>query len=237
MRTTAATLITAAAVAGGRVRDVRARLGAVARACAAGLGVLGLALTPAALASLGSAPAETAPCRASHHLPAFTVYELGAEFAGLTRTSVERDCFAPPRGHVVGPGPMDVTWTSTAIYGTCTPEGSEGGCGPPLEIESWPECDRDYAPYGPASDLTARVSHRLSGSRRLPAASLEHGLSNRIELYAGATTVVVDTDGPEGPRLALRAAHALARQIVPRLGARSFARLRAAAVSTRGCRR
>jgi hypothetical protein len=180
-------------------------------------------------------PRQAAPCLKDRHLPAFKAYSLGARFAGLALTGVVRDCFVPPSGHVVGPGPRNVTWISTAIYGSCTPEGAEGGCGPPLEIQSWPECDRNYAPYGPPSDLTPRISYGLSGSHKLPTVSLEHGLSNRIEMYEGRTTVVVFTDGPEGPRLASRAAHALARQIVPRLRSTSFSRLRALAVSTRGC--
>ena len=195
------------------------------------------AVVPVARASLGSAQHDIAPCTARRHLPPFTAYELGTRFAGLPRTGVLRDCFVPPPGPFSGPGPRDVTWTSTAIYGTCTPEGTEGGCGPPLEVQSWPECDRNYAPYGPESDLKPRASYGLTGSHRLPAVSLEHGLSNRIEIYAGRTTVVVFTDGPEGPRLASRAARALARQIATRLGSTSFPRLRALAVSTRGCHR
>lgn len=206
---------------------------AIVALCAIG-GLSVLVVVPA-LATTGTDASENAPCLAHPHLPAFTPYELGSQFAGLQRTDVLRDCYVPPSGHVVGPRPRDVTWTSTAIYGSCTPEGSEGGCGPPLEIQSWPECDRNYAPYGPASDLKPSISYRLSGSHRLPTISLEHGLSNRIEMYSGRTTVVVFTDGPEGPRLASRAARALARQIVPKLKSASFARLRALAVSTRGC--
>jgi hypothetical protein len=196
-----------------------------------------LPLAPPASGSLGSTGSEVAPCLKARHLPGFTAYDLGDHFAGLPLSTVSRGCFAPPPGDLVGPGPRDVTWTSTATYGTCTPEGAEGGCGPPLEVQSWPECDRDYAPYGPARDLEPRTSYRLSGSHRLPTISLEHGLSNRIEMYEGRTTVVVFTDGPEGPRLASLAVHALARQVVPRLRSTSFRRLRALAVSTRGCRR
>ncbi|MHB8531220.1 MAG: hypothetical protein ACYDC2_00730 [Solirubrobacteraceae bacterium] len=198
--------------------------------------VLALVLVSPALASLGTEPSQTAPCLTRRNLPTFTAFDLGTSFAGLPRTSMYRSCYVPPHGNLVGPGPRSVAWISDAIYGSCTPGGPEGGCGPPIDIQSWPECDRDYAPYGPASDLTPRTSYRLSGSHRLPAVSLEHGLSNRIELYEGRTTVVIFTDGPEGPRLASQAAHALARQMVPRLRARSFTRLRELAVSTRGCR-
>lgn len=195
-----------------------------------------LSVAPLAHGSLASTAAGEVPCLKARRLPTFTAYDLGAHFAGLALTTVSHNCFVPS-GHLVGPGPRDLAWTSTAIYGTCTPEGAEGGCGPPLEVQSWPECDRNYAPYGPPGDLKPRTSYRLSGSHRLPTASLEHGLSNRIEIYDGRTTVVVFTDGPEGPRLASLAAHALARKIAPRLRSTSFSRLRALAVSTRGCPR
>ena len=75
----------------------------------------------------GKGASENAPCLTHPHLPAFTPYELGSQFTGLQRTDVLRDCFVPPSDHVVGPGPRNITWTSTAIYGSCTPEGSEGG--------------------------------------------------------------------------------------------------------------
>ena len=132
-----------------------------------------------------------------------------------------------------------MTWVADAIYGTCTPEGFEGGCGPPLDIQSWPECDRNFSSYGiveSAKTLRPSTSHSLSGSYKIPTVQLEKGLSNRIEMYAGTTTIVIFTDGPEGPGLALRAAHALARIVDRRVSSMSAARLRALAVSTRGCR-
>lgn len=196
-------------------------------------GVCALAAPPA-LASLGSTPQDIAPCLASRHLPRFTAYDLGAQFAGLPRTNVARYCAGPSRGRFVEePFPMVVTWISSTTYGNCTPDTPEGGCLLPLEVQSWPECDRNYSVYGPARDLTPRTSYRLTGSHKLPAVALE-GVG-RIELYAGRTTVVIFTD--DQPQLARRAAHALARQIVPRLRSTSFARLRALAASTRGCHR
>jgi hypothetical protein len=128
---------------------------------------------------------------------------------------------------------MDVAWVLSDVYGSCTPETPEGSCLLPLEVQSWPECDQNYSPFGSARDLTPQTSYRLSGSHKLPATAFES--VGRIYLYAGRTTVVIFTD--DQPQLARRAAHALARKIVPRLRSTSFAHLRALAVSTRGCRR
>ncbi len=199
--------------------------------------MVGLLASPSEAGAL-TEQQEQQRCRHSRHLPRYTVYSLGASFDGLARTATIRDCFVPGPGPFAGTHPASIAWNSTVVYGTCTAEGSEGGCGPPLEVQSWPECDRNYSLYGrrePASALPPAISFQLSGSHKIPAAQFERGISNRIELYTGQTTVVVFADGP-GPHLALSAAHALARAIAPHLESISASRLRHLAVSARGCR-
>jgi hypothetical protein len=211
--------------------------GAIAVLCATG--ALSAVVVSPAVASLGSSGSDAAPCLKRRHLPPYTAYDLGPTFAGLPRTAMVRECYAPPHGHLVGTGPRSVAWTSFEDYGTCTPEGLEGGCSDPLEIQSWPECDRNFSSYGraePARDLPSSTSFRLSGSRKIPTAAFERGVTNRIEMYTGQTTIVIFANGPTDA-LARRAAHALARMVAPKLSSTSAARLRAAAVSTRGCAR
>jgi hypothetical protein len=204
--------------------------------------VLATALGGISVASQSSR--EQAPCLKQRHLPAFTAYNLGRTFAGLPLTSVERFCFAPPPRALRRVGePASVAWTSEATYGTCTPEeGSEGACDPPLEIQSWPECDRNFSSYGviePPRALSPRKSFLLGGSYKIPTAAFEYGHSpTRLEMYTGQTTVVIFTAGVrDPPRLARRAAHALARLIAPKLSGTSAARLRALAVDPHGCDR
>jgi hypothetical protein len=63
-------------------------------------------------------------------------------------------------------------------------------------------------------------------------------LAARLEMYTGQTTVVIFSYGtPDPPRLARRAAHALARVIAPKLSGISATRLRALAVDPHGCGR
>jgi hypothetical protein len=205
---------------------------AVAVVCAmTGMYVL---LAPASLASDNSGHAR---CLTRRHLPAFTAYQLGSSFEGLARSGGGRDCYAPVHGHIVGPYPHSVAWTSYVDYGTCTPEGLEGGCGDPLEIQSWPECDRNFNTDVGANSpkaLPPRTSYRLSGSSKIPTAALSYGVTTQIEMFTGETTIVIFSGGPS---LALSAAHALAHIVAPRVSSRSAASLRAAAVSTRGCGR
>lgn len=187
---------------------------------------------------------EEAPCLKRRHLPAFTAYNLGSKFDGLPLTSVERSCFAPPSvQHRLGE-PASVAWISGATYGTCTPEGFEGGCGPPLDIQSWPECDRNFSSYGAVKLARALRPHRsffLSGSYKIPTAAFEYGrFGARLEMYTGQTTVVIFSSGKsdpptDPPSLARLAAHALARLITPKLSRISAKRLRALAVDPYGC--
>ena len=199
---------------------------------------LGVFVSPGASASLPTNGAD-APCLHRHHLPAFTAYSLGPSFEGLPRIAMYRSCSAPPRVKFVGGGPRPTAaWSSEATYGTCTPEGPDGACDPPLEIQSWPECNRNFSSYDSTSpkDLPPATSHSLSGSYKIPTAQLEHGLMNRLELYTGQTTIVIFAPEPEGAALARLAAHALAQIVAPKVSSISAARLRAAAVSTRACR-
>lgn len=135
-----------------------------------------------------------------------------------------------------------MAWISGATYGTCTPERFEGGCDPPLEIQSWPECNRNFSSYGvvkPAGALRPRKSFFLSGSYKIPTAAFEYGrFGARLEMYTGQTTVVIFSYGnPNPPSLARLAAHALARLIAPKLSRIPAKRLRALAVDPHGCGR
>jgi hypothetical protein len=199
---------------------------------------LGVFVSPGASASLPTNGPD-GPCLHRHHLPAFTAYSLGPLFEGLPRTGMFRSCYAPPHiphVHLVGPYPHSVAWTSYVDYGTCTPEGFEGGCTDPLEIQSWPECDRNFNTDVGANSpkaLPARTSYRLSGSHKIPTAALSYGVTTQIEMFTGQTTIVIFSGGPS---LALSAAHALTQIVAPKVSSISAARLRAAAVSTRACR-
>jgi len=208
---------------------------------AGSIGLL-LATTSGASSLASQSSGEEAPCLKQRHLPAFTAYNLGSEFEGLPLTSVERSCLAPPPRSKLRLGePASVTWTSDATYGTCTPEGSEGTCDPPLELQSYPECDVNFSSYGgvvePARALSPDKSFFLGGSYKIPTATFEYGrLGTQLDMYTGQTTVVIDSYGsPDPPSLARRAAHALARLIAPKLAGTSGARLRALAVDPHGC--
>ncbi|HEX7297660.1 MAG TPA: hypothetical protein VF257_01555 [Solirubrobacteraceae bacterium] len=125
-----------------------------------------------------------------------------------------------------GPAPARY---SSRIYGDCTATGATD-CAPPLEIQNWPECARDYASYGRSAlhALTLAASRRITG-QAVPAVVVN---PTQIELYEARTTVVVFADHAS---LARRAARALARRIAHRTHTVSFQDRRQAALRAQRC--
>jgi hypothetical protein len=86
------------------------------------------------------------------------------------------------------------------FYGDCTPSGSEGGCGLPVEVQNYPICRRWPAAYPwkvPLFDFHgAKLARRAGGD---------------IEIYAGRTTIAIFTAGVS-PSAAARQQRIVGRQ-------------------------
>ena len=81
------------------------------------------------------------------------------------------------------------------IYGDCEylkSENIEGGCAPPLEVQTWPACRRSLANY--TYEGKAYPYEPLPDERGAEVASFEEG--GRLELYSGSSTVVVFANDP-----------------------------------------
>lgn len=131
----------------------------------------------------------------------FEVFDLGAVFESLPTTIVFRRCDVPD--------PLDEGWRAnfvSYIYGSCDPvETEQHGCSPPLEVQSWPACERALADYTVGPD-SARPVYQSLLVRGASAASFEDG--HRLEVYTGGSTVVIF--GEDAPQVQ-RAADALRR--------------------------
>jgi hypothetical protein len=118
----------------------------------------------------------------------FTVYSLGPSFKGLPRVGTDRDC--PP----TGPSPAEAAAGMkrpnlvAVYYGDCDDYGADGSCQLPLEIQTWPACERNRASYQftPEGDPLPRQDTTIRG---VPAAWYDDG--RRLELYTGAVTIVI----------------------------------------------
>lgn len=145
---------------------------------------------------------ELLPCDGENDPTGFPVYSVGPVFEGLSMTLSYRRCDVPWPEEVVRANFVSF------MYGDCTvPEGVDnGGCAPPLEIQSWPTCERNLGSIEPMpSGETLQYSQiQVNGT---PAASFDDGL--QVEVFTGRTTVVVFGDSAAQ---VLRAAAAIQAQ-------------------------
>lgn len=162
------------------------------------------AVTMAGLAACGEqrrAAERQARARASS--PSFDVFHVGAIFVGLPMTEAVREHIAPDS---VAPelGRQD---SVTYLYGDCPPltaaeAKTEGGCLPPLEIQSTPLCEKHARLYrNPDVGAWDYESKTIKG---VPGASFDGG--RILEIYITNTTISIHGQRPE---LVLRAASAL----------------------------
>jgi hypothetical protein len=117
----------------------------------------------------------------------FPVYSLGRSVAGLDLTSVSRRC-----DPLQPDAAMRANFVSY-VYGTCSAADGDAVCAPPLEIQSWPACERSLSDY----EVSAGVPYPHESLGQLdgvPAYSFDQG--TRVELYTGEATIVVFAADP-----------------------------------------
>jgi hypothetical protein len=158
----------------------------------------------------GAATAPGAPPAGCPNVK-YSPYSLGPSYAGLPLTYSAVVCNQPPSG--AGPA---VPFTDV-IYGTCHAV-SDAGCPAPLEIQSWPECQRNYGSYSKGSldqQMNPSVLTTIGALPSLPAAVFDGG--SRLEMYTGDTTVVLFGDNASQLMTTASA-------LVPRIAAKLLAR-------------
>jgi hypothetical protein len=129
------------------------------------------------------------PCTDANEPTNFPVYSLGESIAGHDVSSVIRRCDEPQPD---SPGRANfVSYT----YGVC-PELADGtveSCPAPLEIQSWPGCERTLSDYElkPGTPYPHDNLGQLAG---VPAYAFDGG--TRVELYTGTATIVIFSQDP-----------------------------------------
>jgi hypothetical protein len=124
------------------------------------------------------------PCTGPDGRPAgLPKYDLGPEFEGLPASHAYRRC--DPQGRPSGRANFHAT-----IYGDCVIEAGQQACAPPLEVQTFPACERpgDYR-FGPGNAPMPREETRIAG--RDAAIFAEGG---RVEVYTKTATVVLFGD-------------------------------------------
>ena len=124
---------------------------------------------------------EALPCTGSREPVNFETFSLGPSVAKLPLTYTERRC----DGGLVVARANYVSY----IYGSCEIQKGETGCQPPLEIQSWPACQRFFAKYSFEGEPPAH--RRLPKRGGAEVVEFDFALDNRIEVYTKATTIVI----------------------------------------------
>jgi hypothetical protein len=119
-------------------------------------------------------------CTAADQLPNFDRFWLGASFEGLPLTDILRRCDVPYPGE-----PIRANFVSY-LYGDCTAD-TDIGCNLPLEVQTWPLCERDPSMYQDEPGVPAELDWTtIQGTR---AVIFDEGF--HVELYTAASTVVI----------------------------------------------
>jgi hypothetical protein len=126
---------------------------------------------------------EALPCTGSKEPINFEIFSAGPSVAGVPLTDFKRRCD--------GTTPVDeppANFTNY-FYGHCKIEGSADGCAPPLQIQSFPACQRSLADYSlEGRPLPYRELPEIGGAEVV---EIDLMGEKRIEVYTGATTIVI----------------------------------------------
>lgn len=138
---------------------------------------------------------EALPCTEYKDPINFEIFSAGPSVAGLPLNSVQRRCGGstsadePPANLI------------NYIYGHCEIAEGATGCEPPLEIQTWPACQRALGDYSfEGKPLPYR---RLSSRGGAVVVEIKFMVDNRIEVYTKSSTIVIFAEDPVLARKAL----------------------------------
>lgn len=138
---------------------------------------------------------EALPCTGPRDPINFEIFSAGPEVAGLPMTEVVRRCDAA--------APVDEAPANriTYLYGDCKIAEGATACAPPLQVQTWPACQRNMAGYSfegkplPFKELPRRADAKV--------VEFNFAQESRTEVYTRSSTIVIFADDPELTRQAV----------------------------------
>jgi hypothetical protein len=149
---------------------------------------------------LANGPTPEAVLEDAARFDDYTAFHLDRAYGGHPLTGASRSRDAVRRQPTFG-----------FIYGTCEPE-PDAGCAPPYEIQNYAICSRNPAVFPRGARGRRHPPIRGATVR----AWSEPGVFDRLEVYTGATTVVVFAPNRRGAARAVRALQSADGKVAPR---------------------
>ena len=138
---------------------------------------------------------EALPCTGPRDPINFEIFSAGSEVAGLPMTATVRRC------DTASPAEEAPANRITYMYGECEISPTATGCAPPLEVQSWPACQRNLAGYTfEGKPMTYRELPRRGAAKVV---EIDFALESRVEVYTSSTTIVIFADSPDLARKAV----------------------------------
>jgi hypothetical protein len=138
---------------------------------------------------------EALPCTGPEDPINFEIFSAGPAVAGLPLTGTVRRC---DPGAPVDEEPSNYV---AYVYGECEIAEGATGCELPLQVHSWPACQRALADYSfegkplPYEELPTQSEAKV--------VEIDFFAGNRIEVYTGSSTVVIFASDPAVARKAV----------------------------------
>lgn len=126
---------------------------------------------------------EALPCTGAKEPVNFEIFSAGPAVGGLPLTGFKRRCG--------GTTPVDeppANFTNY-IYGDCELAKGSSSCVPPLEIQTWPACERSLADYSFGGK--PMPYRRLASDSRADVVEIQFEFGPRIEVYSKSSTIVI----------------------------------------------
>lgn len=138
---------------------------------------------------------EALPCTGLKEPTNFETISAGPSVAGIPLDTVRRRCG--------GSTPADEPPSNFVnyIYGHCESAGIDTGCAPPLEIQTWPACQRALGDY--SYEGKPMPYRRLPSIEGAEVVEIEFAFEPRIEVYTKSSTIVIFAENPDLAKEAL----------------------------------
>jgi hypothetical protein len=138
---------------------------------------------------------EALPCTGPRDPINFEIFSAGPSVSGVPLNTFVRRCDASAPADEA---PANYT---NYVYGHCQAVEGDSGCEPPLQIQSFPACQRSLADYSyEGKPLPVRKLPNRGGAEVV---EIDFFLDHRIEVYTKSTTIVIFASSPSLAKKAL----------------------------------